>query len=100
MSTTATDFNLEFLLNHREPPPSLLKVEPVIQLTDQEAKLCSVLLEATSSLNQKHEAESKPTVTMRIAGGWVRDKVCEHGTVCNLWINRSLLAAWIRLSRC
>lgn len=43
----------------------------VICLTKQEAKICRVLDEVA----QTHEARGGKKVQLRIAGGWVRDKV-------------------------
>ena len=42
-----------------------------IRLTEQEAKICEVL---DAVANRYQEKEGKP-VQLRIAGGWVRDKV-------------------------
>ncbi|KAG0056292.1 CCA tRNA nucleotidyltransferase, mitochondrial [Gryganskiella cystojenkinii] len=43
----------------------------VIQLTDQEAKICEVL----DQVARKYEAKEGKKVQLRIAGGWVRDKL-------------------------
>ncbi|KAG0292236.1 CCA tRNA nucleotidyltransferase, mitochondrial [Linnemannia gamsii] len=43
----------------------------VIQLTDQEAKICKVLDEVAKN----YEAKEGKKVQLRIAGGWVRDKL-------------------------
>jgi len=43
----------------------------VIELTDQEAEICKVLDEVA----RNYEAKEGKKVQLRIAGGWVRDKV-------------------------
>lgn len=45
----------------------------VIQLTDQEAKICEVL----DQVAKNYEAKEGKRVELRIAGGWVRDKVIQ-----------------------
>lgn len=45
----------------------------VIQLTDQEAKICEVL----DQVAKNYEAKEGKKVELRIAGGWVRDKVIQ-----------------------
>ena len=42
---------------------------PEILLTEDEKAICSYLLAVTAWANRKD-------LTLRIAGGWVRDKVC------------------------
>jgi tRNA nucleotidyltransferase (CCA-adding enzyme) len=44
-----------------------------IRLTPLEAKICATLHKATKELNGKHAHQ--PAVELRIAGGWVRDKL-------------------------
>lgn len=44
-----------------------------LKLNPQEQKICDVLVEVTEHLKQEHP-ELEP-VTLRIAGGWVRDKL-------------------------
>lgn len=43
----------------------------IIELTDQEAEICKVLDEVA----RNYKAKEGKTVQLRIAGGWVRDKV-------------------------
>ena len=45
----------------------------VIQLTDQEAKICEVL----DQVAKNYETKEGKKVELRIAGGWVRDKVLQ-----------------------
>jgi hypothetical protein len=44
-----------------------------IILTDIEEKICDLLVQVTVYLKETYP--DKPKVTLRIAGGWVRDKV-------------------------
>lgn len=53
-----------------------------IRLTEQEAKICEVL-DAVAKRYQ--EKEGKP-IQLRIAGGWVRDKVCPIAHVGPLYL--------------
>lgn len=49
----------------------------VIQLTEQEAKICKVL----DQVAKDYEAKEGKKVQLRIAGGWVRDKVIHLGVL-------------------
>ena len=44
-----------------------------IQLTDQEQSICRLLVDVTKHLRVKNS--QLPAVTLRVAGGWVRDKL-------------------------
>jgi hypothetical protein len=46
---------------------------PKIELNEQEERVCRLLVDVASHLRQHHQ--ELPPVTLRIAGGWVRDKV-------------------------
>jgi hypothetical protein len=49
------------------------RVDTVV-LTELEAKICDILVAAADHLHEKDPLKDR--VTLRIAGGWVRDKVC------------------------
>lgn len=53
-----------------EEPPVEVMVDTTIRLNEQELKLCDLLLEVC-----QHAQKQQPNLTLRIAGGWVRDKV-------------------------
>lgn len=48
----------------------------VIQLTEEEDALCGLLDQCTRTLRETEGIET----SCRIAGGWVRDKVCSDST--------------------
>lgn len=58
-------------------PNSAGPIRPISEprLTDKESKICSVLDEVA----KRYEAKEGKKVQLRIAGGWVRDKVRRNG---------------------
>jgi tRNA nucleotidyltransferase (CCA-adding enzyme) len=58
----------------------------VIQLTDQEAKICEVL----DQVAKNYEAKEGKKVQLRIAGGWVRDKVTLLHVLDMTWVTYDL----------
>ncbi|KAJ3195784.1 CCA tRNA nucleotidyltransferase, mitochondrial [Irineochytrium annulatum] len=54
------------------------------RLTDLEQQICKLLVTVAAEINARNSSQARP-VTLRIAGGWVRDKVQEQKwTGCKL----------------
>jgi hypothetical protein len=63
-----------------------LGTEMKVVLTKREAQICDLLNDVAEHL--KATRTDLPAVTLRIAGGWVRDKVClmkQHAFLCDLF---------------
>nr|API64775.1 Cca1p [Saccharomyces arboricola] len=52
---------------------------PKITLTKVEQNICNLLNDYTDSYNREHQNKSEP-LTLRITGGWVRDKLLGQGS--------------------
>jgi hypothetical protein len=58
----------QFSIGRQKQP----RKEMFVKLTDQESKICDLLRKVATYLK---ETKQLPSVELRIAGGWVRDKV-------------------------